>query len=133
MARVLLALRGTDRVMLVSDAMSVTGTDVDTFMLLGQRILRRNGRLETEAGVLAGADLCVAQAVRNAVEMLGLDDATAIGMASAVPAAFLGLSNERGSIVAGLRADLVLLGPKLDVLGSWLGGAWQDEAGVRPT
>jgi N-acetylglucosamine-6-phosphate deacetylase len=129
--RLLLMVRGAGRVMLVSDAMSVTGTDADALTLLGQRILRRHGRLETEAGVLAGADLCLAQAVRNAVDMLGLDDATAIGMASAVPAAFLGLSHERGSIAPGLRADLLLLGPKLDVLGSWLGGVWQDEAGVR--
>jgi N-acetylglucosamine-6-phosphate deacetylase len=132
MARVLLAVRGADRVMLVSDAMSVAGTTADFFQLLGERILRRNGRLETAAGVLAGADLCLAQAVRNAVTMLGLDEATAIDMASAVPAAFLGLSHERGSIVPGLRADLLLLGPALNVLGSWLGGVWQDEAGVRP-
>jgi N-acetylglucosamine-6-phosphate deacetylase len=129
---VLLAVRGADRVMLVSDAMSVAGTTADLFQLLGERILRRNGRLETAAGVLAGADLCLAQAVRNAVTMLGLDEATAIDMASAVPAAFLGLSHERGSIAPGLRADLLLLGPALNVLGSWLGGVWQDEAGVRP-
>jgi len=133
MARLLLAVRGPGRVMLVSDAMSVTGTTADSFMLLGQRILRRHGRLETEDGVLAGADLCLAQAVRNAVDMLGLDEAMAIGMASAVPAEFLGLSHERGSIAPGLRADLVLLGPKLDVMGSWLGGVWQDEAWVRLT
>ena len=133
MAKLLLAVRGANRVMLVSDAMSVTGTQADAFMLLGQRILRSNGRLETDAGILAGADICLAQAVRNAVEMLDLDTATAIGMASAVPAAFLGLSHERGSIAPGLRADLVLLGPKLDVMGSWLGGVWQDEAGVGLT
>jgi N-acetylglucosamine-6-phosphate deacetylase len=131
MARLLLAVRGAGSVMLISDAMSVTGTQADSFMLLGQRILRRNGRLETESGVLAGADLCLAQAVRNAVDLLGLNEATAIAMASTVPAAFLGLSHERGSIALGLRADLLLLGPKLDVLGSWLGGVWQDEAGVR--
>jgi N-acetylglucosamine-6-phosphate deacetylase len=131
MARLLLAVRGAARVMLVSDAMSVTGTQAESFILLGQRILRRNGRLETEGGVLAGADLCLGQAVRNAVDMLGLDEATAIGMASAVPAAFLGLSHERGNIAPGLRADLLLLTPKLDVLGSWLSGVWQDEAGAR--
>jgi N-acetylglucosamine-6-phosphate deacetylase len=130
MARLLLAVSGKTRIMLVSDAMSVTGTRAQEFELLGRRILRRNGRLETQDGVLAGADLCLAQAVRNAVTLLGLEPADAIAMASAVPADFLGLSHERGRIARGLRADLLLLSPGLDVLGSWLGGVWQDEAGV---
>jgi N-acetylglucosamine-6-phosphate deacetylase len=130
MARLLLAAKGIGRTMLVSDAMSVTGTHALEFALLGRRILRRNGRLETEDGVLAGADLCLAQAVRNAVTLLDLDEADAIGMASATPADFLGLSHERGRIAPGLRADLVLLGPGLDVLGTWLGGVAHDETGV---
>jgi N-acetylglucosamine-6-phosphate deacetylase len=130
MARLLLAAKSASRIMLVSDAMSVTGTPAQEFELLGRRILRRNGRLETEDGVLAGADLCLAQAVRNAVTLLGVAPADAIAMASAVPADFLGLAHARGRIAPGLRADLLLLSPGLDVLGSWLGGVWQDETGV---
>lgn len=122
MARLALAARGVRRTMLVSDSMSVAGTDMQSFTLLGRKILRRSGRLETEDGVLAGADLCVADAVRNAVAWLGVDVAEAVAMASAVPADFLGVGHERGRIAAGLRADLVLLGPDLQVLGTWLGG-----------
>ena len=114
--------------MLVSDAMAVAGTDATEFVLQGRKILRRHGRLETESGTLAGADLCLAQAVRNAVTMLGLDIADAVAMASAVPADFLGLAHERGRIAPGLRADLVLLSPALDVLGTWQAGVWQGAA-----
>jgi N-acetylglucosamine-6-phosphate deacetylase len=130
MARLLLRAHGVERTLLVSDAMKVTGTDATEFDLLGQKILRRNGRLETEAGVLAGADLCLAQAVRNAATLPGVREVDAIAMASAVPADFLGLSQERGRIAPGLRADLVLLDPALHVLGTWLGGAWQGEPGI---
>jgi len=130
MLRLLLAAKPHDRVMLVSDAMSVAGTDVSEFLLQGSRILRRNGRLETEDGVLAGADLSLAQAVRNAVTMLGLDVAQAVAMASAVPADFLGLSHLIGRIAPGLRADMVLLDADLRVLGTYLAGAWQGQPGV---
>jgi N-acetylglucosamine-6-phosphate deacetylase len=126
MARLVVAARGTAHTMLVSDAMSVAGTDMQSFSLLGRKILRRAGQLETEDGVLAGADLSVADAVRHAVAWLGVSVADAVAMASAVPADFLGLGHERGRIAAGQRADLVLLGPDLQVLGSWLGGVWQD-------
>jgi N-acetylglucosamine-6-phosphate deacetylase len=130
MVRLLLAVRGVRRTMLVSDAMSVAGTEMAAFDLLGRKIVRRHGRLETEDGILAGADLCLAQAVRNAVNLVGLDIADAIAMASAVPADFLGLAHERGRIAPALRADLLLLDPSLQVLGSWLGGVWLDHAGV---
>jgi N-acetylglucosamine-6-phosphate deacetylase len=124
MARLVLATRGAGHTMLVSDAMSVTGTDAADFELQGRRILRRRGRLETADGVLAGADLSLAQAVRNAVSLLGLDVAAAVGMASAVPADFLGLGRERGRIASGLRADFVLFSSALEVLGTWRAGVW---------
>ena len=43
-------------------------------------------------------------------------------MASRTPAAFLGLDGELGRVAPGYRADLVALGPGLDVLGTWVGG-----------
>jgi N-acetylglucosamine-6-phosphate deacetylase len=130
MLKLLLAMKEPERVMLVSDSMSVAGTDAAEFMLQGRRILRQGGRLVTEDGVLAGADLSLAQAVRNAVALLGVAPEVAVGMASTAPAAFLGLSAEVGRIAAGLRADMVLLSPALEVLGTVLAGDWQGEPGL---
>jgi N-acetylglucosamine-6-phosphate deacetylase len=53
-------------------------------------------------------------------------------MASAAPADFLGIGSEVGRLAAGLRADLLLLTPTLDVLGTWVSGAWQGQAGIVP-
>jgi N-acetylglucosamine-6-phosphate deacetylase len=74
--------------------------------------------LTTEDGTLAGADLSLAQAVRNAVSILGVPVESAIAMASAAPADFMRLSHEVGRIAPGLRADFVLLSPGLEVLGT---------------
>jgi N-acetylglucosamine-6-phosphate deacetylase len=130
MLRLLLAAKGPNRIMLVSDSMSVAGTGATEFMLQGRRILRGAGRLTTEDGTLAGADLALAEAVRNAVTLLGVTPETAIAMATAVPAAFLGLTHDLGRIAAGLRADMVLLSPELEVLGTMLAGAFQGEPGL---
>lgn len=121
--RVALATRPEDRMLLVTDAMSVLGTEADHFDLYGMRILRRNGRLEREDGTLAGADLDMATAVRNGVAMLGLPLERALRMASTYPAALMRLS-DRGRIAPGLRADCVLLAEDLEVLGTWVGGGW---------
>ncbi|HEX3984163.1 MAG TPA: N-acetylglucosamine-6-phosphate deacetylase [Acidisoma sp.] len=123
--RVALAARPADRMLLVTDAMAVLGTDADGFALYGQRILRRNGRLEREDGQLAGADLDMATAVRNSVAMLGCSVEVALRMASTYPADLMRL-RYRGRVARGLRADLVLLTQDLRPLGTWLNGFWAE-------
>jgi N-acetylglucosamine-6-phosphate deacetylase len=125
MLRLLLAVKPAGRIVLVSDAMAPAGTDATSFVLQGRTILRQGGRLTTEDGTLAGADLCLAQALRNATSMLGVPRAEAIGMASANPADFLGIGARHGRIAPGRQADLVLFDPSGGVLGTWLAGAWE--------
>jgi N-acetylglucosamine-6-phosphate deacetylase len=119
-----LALRAKrhDRFMLVSDAMPCVGSAEKSFTLDGRLITVRNGVCVDERGTLAGSDLDMASAVRNAVSMLGLDLAEAAAMASRNPAEFLGLGEDRGRIAPGCRADLVLLDENLAVVDSWIGG-----------
>jgi N-acetylglucosamine-6-phosphate deacetylase len=120
--RVAIAAKGTERMMLVTDAMSVTGTDLTSFELHGRTIYRQDGRLTTEDGTLAGSDLDMASAVRNSVERLGLALPDVLRMASLVPASFLRLDHELGRIAPGYRADLVLLDESLQVRQTWIDG-----------
>lgn len=118
-----LALRAAPlrRFMLVSDAMPSVGGHKG-FVLNGEPISVEGGRCVNADGTLAGSDLDMASAVRNAVAMLGLSLADAVEMASANPAAFLGLDHELGRIAPGYRADLVLLDDKLEVVETWIDG-----------
>ncbi len=109
------------RFMLVSDAMPSVGGR-KAFMLGGQQITAADGKCVNANGTLAGADLDMASAVRNAVSMLAVDLAGAVAMASANPAAFLGVDHELGRIAPGYRANLVLLDAELRVAGSWIDG-----------
>ncbi len=119
--RLALAARPEDRMLLVTDAMTVLGTEAQSFSLYGETMFRRRGRLEREDGTLAGADLDMAAAVRNGVAMLGLPVERALRMAATYPADFMRLA-DRGRIAPGLRADLILLSATLEVLGTWVGG-----------
>ena len=109
------------RFMLVSDAMPSVGGR-KSFILGGETISAADGKCVNADGTLAGSDLDMASAVRNAVTMLGLSLADAVAMASANPAAFLGLDHELGRIASGYRADLVLLDDDLQVVESWIDG-----------
>lgn len=120
--RVALHCKGPDKLMLVTDGMPSVGMADKQFMLQGQPVHVVDGACTNADGTLAGSDLDMAQAVRNASEMLGIDLAAAIRMASANPAAFLGLGHRTGSINPGLAADLALLDDYGRVTWNWIAG-----------
>ena len=57
----------------------------------------------------------MAQAVRNAVKVLGLPLPDALAMATAVPARVAGIQGRKGRIEPGMDADLVVLDRELRV------------------
>jgi N-acetylglucosamine-6-phosphate deacetylase len=127
--RIALAARGWEQTMLVSDAMSTVGSDIQSFTLGGRVITRDGGRLTLADGTLAGSDLDMATAVRNTVDVLGLPVEAALHMASRAPAEFLGLGAELGRIAPGYRASLVLLDDALRVTETWIDGLSTAPAG----
>ncbi|MDR7117629.1 N-acetylglucosamine-6-phosphate deacetylase [Caulobacter sp. BE254] len=121
--RIALRTRPLDRFMLVTDAMPTVGMIDKSFDLQGRHIRVVDGVCVDDHGTLAGSDLDMIGAVRNAVAMLGLSLEGAISIASAAPAAFLGLAGRRGAIQVGQAADLVLLDEGLNVRETWIDGA----------
>lgn len=116
-----LRCRPLNRFMLVTDAMPSVGSGEDHFFLQGRRIEVRDGVCLAPDGALAGSDLNMAAAVRNARDMLGLQLEDALTMASTWPAAFLGLK-DTGRIAEDNRADLLIIDDHLNVVSSWIGG-----------
>ncbi|PTQ65394.1 N-acetylglucosamine 6-phosphate deacetylase [Sphingomonas sp. PP-CE-3G-477] len=120
--RIALRARPHDRFMLVSDAMPCVGAAEKSFVLQGREIHVENGRCVGADGTLAGSDLDMAGAVRNTVDRLGVAPEIAAAMAATYPAAFLRLSQERGTLQVGRTADWVVLTRDLHPVGTWIGG-----------
>lgn len=120
--KIALRARPLDRFMLVTDAMPTVGMTDKRFTLQGRQIVVRDGVCVDDQGTLAGSDLDMAAAVRNAVQMLDVSLEDAVMMASAAPAAFLGLGAQRGRIAAGYAADFCLLDEDLSVRATWVDG-----------
>ncbi|GAC1626611.1 MAG: N-acetylglucosamine-6-phosphate deacetylase [Bradyrhizobium sp.] len=121
-ARAAFSSRNGRNIALVSDAMPTVGTEHDHFELMGRRIQLRHGRLASESGTLAGAHLDMASAVRNVVDPVGISLDQALRAASFVPARFLGIEHERGTLAPGARADVVALTENLEVITTWIAG-----------
>lgn len=101
------AVAGPDAVALVTDAMAAAGMADGAYELGPMRVTVADGvaRL-TEGGSIAGGTYHLLDVVRETVEA-GVPLVDAVRAASWTPAGVLGL-DDRGGLVAGLRADVVV-------------------------
>lgn len=113
--------KGLDRAILITDAISATGMPEGRYDLGGLEVEVKDERCEYN-GKLAGSVLTLERAVRNvmAFARLGLKDA--LRLATSNPAALMSASEERGSLMPGSRADIVVLTPEGQLLQTILGG-----------
>lgn len=122
--RLAVAAKGPDRIILVSDATSATGMPEGAYQLGPMRVTVREGVCRNEEGNLAGSVLTLDRAVRTMVK-LGFDLSQVVRMLTLNPARLLGLDGRKGVIAPGADADLVFLGPALEVRGTVIAGRLQ--------
>lgn len=108
-ARILLKLKGADRVCLITDAIAATGLPDGPASLFHQPLTIVAGAARLSDGTLAGSTLTMDRAVGNLIRLTGADPATAVRLASLNPARVLGLSDRKGRLVPGGDADITVL------------------------
>jgi N-acetylglucosamine-6-phosphate deacetylase len=104
-------VKGPDRLILVSDAVSIAGLPAGRYTSLGldvEAVGDGSVRLLGTA-FLAGSTLKLSDAINNVMSFAGAPLADAIRMATVNPARLLGLSGDRGILRVGARADLIVL------------------------
>ncbi len=116
------AKRGPGQIFLVTDAMSITGTDWTEFELTGRKVYRKDGALRLADSTLAGADLTMIDAVRYMHRTIGVALEEALRMASLYPALTMKVESTHGHPRRGARADFAVLSDDLAVRSTWIGG-----------
>ncbi|MBQ2248546.1 MAG: N-acetylglucosamine-6-phosphate deacetylase [Clostridia bacterium] len=120
--RLLVKCKPHGKLILVTDAMRAKGLCDGESELGGQRVTVKNGQARLADGTLAGSVLRMNEAIRNMVEVLGLSLTEACDLATANPAALLGIDRETGSIREGKRADFAVLDSRFAVICTVCGG-----------
>jgi len=103
------AKQGPKKIFIVSDAMSLTGTDLPSFELNGRMVYRKDGALRLEDGTLAGADLTMIGAIHYLVTHAGVSLDEALRMAALYPAESMGIEADYGHLRRGARADFAVI------------------------
>lgn len=119
--RLLLAAKGTDLVLLVSDGTAATGMRDGSYRLGTFDVTVTDGICRNREGKLAGSTLTLDRAVQHMVR-LGVPLIEAIRMATYNPARRIGMEARKGVLTAGADADLVLLTPELKIANVFIRG-----------
>jgi len=119
--KVFLQSKGTERAVLITDAISATGMPDGTYQLGPIQVEVRDGRC-TSNGSLAGSVLTMDRAVRNVTQFSNWSLRQAVRAATLNPARAAGIPEMYGTLAAGARADFTVLSPAGDVLKTIIGG-----------
>jgi N-acetylglucosamine-6-phosphate deacetylase len=115
MVKLVWKCRGSQGIMLVTDAMGALGMPPGEYQIGEQAVVvdRTSARLSN--GRLAGSILRMDEAVRNMVVYSGCSPAEAVRMASTTPMEALGMDDQFGHLKAGYMADIVIFDQALQV------------------
>mgnify|MGYP003307519447 CR=1 FL=1 len=105
---------GPDRFIIITDALKIKHSDIDTFQLFGLDCVRKDGAAYLTSGPLAGSLLTLDQGMRNVRDITGasLVDLAKISSTNAAKSLHF---KDRGFLQKGKLADFVLLDDKLNV------------------
>jgi N-acetylglucosamine-6-phosphate deacetylase len=121
MLRLLLKLKGADRLSLISDAIAAAGMGDGNYEIWGETITVKNGRTSNVGGTIAGSVITMHDAARLMLS-LGASEIEVARMAATNPARLLRIDQDCGSIEEGKRADLVALDPSGNINFTMIGG-----------
>lgn len=120
--QILLRCLGSERIVLVTDAMPGAGMPDGDYDLVGQKVMVRNGFATLPDGTIGGSTATMNICVRNMIKLVGVSFKNAIQMASYNPAKVLGLENQMGSLRPGAFANLALVDANVNAVMTFVKG-----------
>lgn len=122
MVRLAVRAKGTEGVVLITDAMSAVGMPDGEYHLGSHRVTVRGDHCTLADGTIASSMLTMNRAVRNTLDYTGCSLADVVRMATWVPAQSADCADRKGTLKPGKDADIVLLNRDFSVAATILEG-----------
>ena len=120
--RVAYKQKGTDKTLLVTDAMCACGMPDGTYALGGQPVIVKRGAARLENGALAGSILTLNRAIKNLYDNTDYPLYEIVKMASYNGAKYCRVDDRKGQIKENFDADLTVFDENIDVKMTIIGG-----------
>lgn len=111
----LVRVKGSERVVLVTDAIRAAGMPDGEYALGKQHVIVKDGVSRLRSGDLAGSTLTMDRAVRNMMKLVGTPLQTAVKMVTINPAVVINVDKNKGSLEPDKDADIVIIDDEISV------------------
>ncbi|KPH62970.1 N-acetylglucosamine-6-phosphate deacetylase [Pseudoalteromonas porphyrae] len=115
-------LKGPQKIALISDCINAGGLIDGQYKLGKMDVFVHDGVARTASGSLAGSTLTLERAVKNMHLLGSVELREAINMASIVPAQFLNIESQVGSLASGKQADFAVLKNDFSIQATYVKG-----------
>lgn len=113
--KILFRCLGSERICLITDAISGAGLADGEYNLIGQHVTVLKGKATLDNGTIAGSTAQLNQCVKNMHNWTEATLAESLQMASLIPARIIGLEKELGSLEEGKQANLIVIDEEVNV------------------
>ena len=120
--RVVYKQKGTDKTLLVTDAMCACGMPDGTYSLGGQPVTVKSGAARLNNGALAGSILTLNKSIKNIHDNTNYPLYEIVKMASYNGAKYCRVDDKKGQIKENFYADLTIFDENIDVKMTIIGG-----------
>ncbi len=120
--KMLIRCLGSERVVLITDAMAAAGLSDGEYGVVGQEVTVKDGQARLADGTLAGSTSTLNRCVRNVHQQVGVPLLEAVKMASLNPARAMGFADRLGSLAVGKDASLTVIDEQVNVYLTMVGG-----------
>ncbi|WP_291569217.1 N-acetylglucosamine-6-phosphate deacetylase [Clostridium sp. UBA4548] len=109
------AVKGTDKLVLITDSMRAGCMKEGIYDLGGQEVTVKDNSARLKDGTLAGSVLTLNKAVKNFYEHSNIELYEAVNMASLNPAKVIGIHKDKGSLTIGKHSDIIIFDNAFEV------------------
>lgn len=119
--KLLRRLKG-EKLVMITDNLRSAGLSDGEYISGGLRVHVQGIRCLLDDGTIAGSMLRLNKGVKNMIDLGGAPVWEAVAMASANPAAAVGVADLKGALESGLDADIAIFNAEFDALKTIIGG-----------
>lgn len=113
--KVLVRCLGTDRIVLVTDAIVGPGVEDGAYKLAGHSVIVKDGQAGLRDGTIAGTTTAFNRCIEIMNKWVGVSLPEAVQMATLNPARAMGFENRLGSIAVGKDASLIVIDENVNI------------------
>ncbi len=122
--KMIIKIKGSDKVILITDSLEIAGTTVKSGVMSGTEFIVEDGVCKLkDRSAFAGSVATANNLIQTLVNSCGFDVPVAVKMLTEVPAKMLGLN--KGVIASGKDADIVVFDNDINVLSVFVNGQAQ--------